>query len=214
MEDPLQIHRILTILESPETKPYIQEKTLKVGEMIYHEGEKPKALYFLKEGLAALVNISANGAESLLRIFTPLCFFGHRAIFEEGVYHGNMLALKKSKVLIVETEHALEMIYKNPDLCRYFLKVISQDLKAAELRLRDMASKKVESRIIESLIFLKSRNPEHPWTRREIGEFAGAKMETVSRVLTKLENQNLIKKTGRLIEISDVESLLKKSDGV
>jgi CRP-like cAMP-binding protein len=74
-----------------------------------------------------------------------------------------------------------------------------------------MTSKKVASRIIESLIFLKNRYPSYKWTRREIGEFCGAKTETVSRVLGQLEKSQLIEKDGRDILILDEKKLIQEA---
>ena len=69
-------------------------------------------------------------------------------------------------------------------------------------------SKRVSGRIIESLIFLKNRYPAHHWTRREIGEYCGAKTETVSRVLGDLERSKVIEKVGRDILILDEYAML------
>ena len=73
-------------------------------------------------------------------------------------------------------------------------------------------AKTVINRIIESLVFLKHRQPDYQWTRREIGEFCGATTETVTRVLTKLETAGLITKDGRDINILDVHKLLEFSE--
>ena len=80
------------------------------------------------------------------------------------------------------------------------------------MRFAGITSKKVTSRIIESLIFLKNRYPEYKWTRREIGEFCGAQTETVTRALTKLEKEGLIKKSGRDIIIVDEENLFCRAE--
>src|SRR5690606_14605911 len=107
-----------------------------------------------------------------------------------------------------------ECLSNNPDLFFHLLKNLAYDLRLAEERLNDFSGKKVSSRIIEGLIFLKLRYPGHVWTRREIGEFCVAKTETVTRVLTKLEGLRLIRKEGREIIIPDQEALLAYSENL
>ena len=196
-----------------ESKKLVHGKTYKSGETIYNEGECPKGIYFLEDGLVALTYISINGAESLLRVFTQGNIFGHRSLLASEAYHASAVTLKESRVLFVPKENAERVLRKNPELMMRVIKTMALDLKNAEIRLRDMTGKKVSGRIIESLIFLKHRNPEYSWTRREIGEFCGAKTETVSRVLGQLEKKSLIKKDGREIILLDEEGLLDLADG-
>ena len=87
---------------------------------------------------------------------------------------------------------------------------MAKDLAIAEKRLGKMTSEKVFTRIIEALIFLKNKHPDYNWTRREIGEFSGAKTETVSRVLSQLEEKNYIIKNGRKIQIKNEIALINE----
>jgi CRP-like cAMP-binding protein len=60
-----QIYNLLTEkMNSPVLRKF------KKGEVIYHEGDTPKNLYFLKVGLIGLFHISESGKESFLRIFS------------------------------------------------------------------------------------------------------------------------------------------------
>lgn len=190
---------------------YASPREFSQGTTIYSNGDCPNGFFYLRKGLVGLVYISPQGAESLLRIFAPFTFFGHRTFLAEEPYHGTAIALKDSEACFISEEKAQKMIHDFPDLRDHFLKVLSKDLRKAENRLRDMTSKKVASRIIESLIFLKNRYPSYKWTRREIGEFCGAKTETVSRVLGQLEKSQLIEKDGRDILILDEKKLIQEA---
>ena len=90
----------------------------------------------------------------------------------------------------------------------HITQMLARDLRIAEERINDITGKRVTSRIIEALIFLKNREPDYVWTRREIGEFCGAKTETVTRTFSVLEKKGLIIKDGREVSIPDVNTLL------
>lgn len=181
------------------------------GQTIYREGEAPHGLYFIKEGMVGLIHISSGGIESLLRVFGPCTFFGHRSFLANEPYHATAVALKDTTVWFIPAKEAQDIIETRPQLSHHFIKLMAKDLRNAENRLRDMSSKKVSGRIIEALLFLKHRHPNYQWTRREIGEFCGAKTETVSRVLGQLEKKGLIEKDGRDIHIVNEKGLLQEA---
>ncbi|PIP94136.1 MAG: hypothetical protein COW00_08000 [Bdellovibrio sp. CG12_big_fil_rev_8_21_14_0_65_39_13] len=178
------------------------------GTTIYNEGEKARGLYFIQEGLVSLITLSEAGVETLLRIFSPCTFMGHRSLLADDTYHASAVTLKNSKILFLDIDEAKKVVFEDPELMRHFLHLLAKDLRRAELRIKDSMSKRVSGRIIESLIFLKNRYPAHHWTRREIGEYCGAKTETVSRVLGDLERSKVIEKVGRDILILDENAML------
>lgn len=184
-------------------------KTYKVGETVYREGEYPKGMYFLKSGILALTYISENGTESLLRVFTNCCIFGHRSYLSKGTYHATATVLKESEILFMDESLSNEILEENHKLVLNLARNLAIDLKNAENRLRDMVGKRASQRVIESLLFLKHQTPDFAWTRREIGEFCGVKTETVSRALSDLEGKGFIHREGRSIEIIDEEKLIE-----
>jgi len=192
-----------------EQRKRIFAKTYKVGDVIYREGDSPRGVYFLKSGILALTYISENGTESLLRIFTNCCFFGHRTFLTQGTYHATATVLKEAEILFLDEALAQEVIIENHSLLLKIARNLAIDLKNAENRLRDMVGKKASQRVIETLIYLKHQTPDFPWTRREIGEFCGVKTETVSRALSELESKNLITREGRSISIIDEQKLIE-----
>ena len=195
-------------LLTQEQRDRIVAKNYKVGEVVYREGESPRGMYFLKSGILALTYISENGTESLLRIFTNCCLFGHRTFLAHGQYHATATVLKDAEVLFMDESLANEILKTNNDFVVRMAQNLAIDLKNAENRLRDMVGKRASQRVIETLIFLKHQTPDFSWTRREIGEFCGVKTETVSRALSELESNGLIERVGRTISILDEEKLI------
>lgn len=181
------------------------------GDTIYNRGEDSGGIYYIDHGLVRLINLSPNGNESLLRIFGEKFFFGYRSLISNEPYHATAIALTEVTLTYLPFKDVQHILDKFPQLLVDLSKVLCVDLRVAEDRLNDITGKKVIHRIIEALLFLKHRYPEYQWTRREIGEFCGAKTETVTRALSDLEKNNLIKKIGREIQILDNEKLLEFS---
>jgi CRP-like cAMP-binding protein len=198
----------------PLLKPFIESshrKTVKRGEIIYHEGDTPESLYLIEDGLVGLFHISENGKETFLRVFGKDDMFGHRSYFAETDYHATTIALSKTTLVIISKKQCQEICQHHPELMATMVKMLATNLGHAELRLAGLQDKTASSRIIESLLFLKLKYPEHIWTRKEIAEFSGTTFETVVRVMTKLDEEKLIEKEGRNFNILDTDKLLLKS---
>jgi CRP-like cAMP-binding protein len=192
-------------------KPFIKksaQKSFKRGQSIYLEGEEPEHLYFVEKGQVGLYHISESGKETFLRIFEKDNIFGHRSYFAGTPYHANAIALNDCEVRIISNEQCNEICETQPVLLKELTKIISIELGQAELRLAGLLDKSANKRISETLVYLKLKYPEKLWTRKEIADFSGSTLETVTRVMTNLANESLIEKEGRNYNILDLESLL------
>lgn len=183
-------------------------KELRRGEILYTEQDKPKQVYLVQSGLLGLFHISEKGKETFLRIFSPGQLMGHRSVLAQENYHASCVAISKSTVYYLAYDQFLEMVQSNKELNTYLLEQLSKDLGTVELRFADIQDKNVIQRISETLIYLKLRFPDHVWTRKEIAEYAASTFETVARVMTELENNELIIKSGRDFSITNLDHLL------
>lgn len=186
-------------------------KKFKKGETLFHKGDASRHLIYVHQGILGLVNLAPNGHESLLRVLGQQYFLGYRSFLVGESYHATAISLSDGELLVFPYQSAEELQEELPSLFMHLTRTLARDLRLAEERLNDITGKRVVSRIIETLIFLKQRHPQYQWTRREIGEFCGAKTETVTRALTRLEKEGLIHKEGRDIHLKDIELLLKFS---
>lgn len=187
-------------------------KQFKKGDMLFNKGDQSKSLTYINKGIVGLMNLAPNGHESLLRIFGEKFFLGYRSFLVGEAYHASAMALSEGELLVFPYSSAEEVLSNMPELFLHLTRMLARDLRIAEERFNDITGKRVVSRIIETLIFLKQRHPDYQWTRREIGEFCGAKTETVTRALTKLEKAGLIVKDGREIHLSNIQDLLQYSE--
>lgn len=195
-------------------RPYIQHcgsKQLKRGDIVYNMGDQPHELYFVESGLVGLFHIAESGKETFLRVFVKGSVFGHRSYFAEAPYHATAMALETTKLCVVTSEECKKICEEHPNLQQNMLKKLAKELGEAELRLAGLTDKSANSRITESLIYLKYKNPDHIWTRKEIAEFSGSTFETVARVMTKLSQKGFIEKVGRDYNILNVDKLIEYS---
>jgi CRP-like cAMP-binding protein len=182
-------------------------KCLNKGEFLYAEGDHPKYVYLLVEGIVGLSYNTENGKNTFLRIFKEGDLIGHRSFFAEETYHATALALTDIKVKVISHQACENICSDKPDILKSILKNLAKDLASAEVRLATVQDKTVTKRVAEALLFLKIKDPLIPWKGKEIADFASTTPESVARVISKLENSNIIKKNGRSINILDEEKL-------
>lgn len=193
-------------------RPYVQSSSTKVfkrGEIIYNEGDEPENLYLLEDGLVGLFHITESGHESFLRVYSKSQIFGHRSYLAQELYHASAIALTETKVTLVSKSECNRICLTSPDLILNVARILAKELRASEIRMSDLQDKSANARIVESIVFLKLKKPDYVWTRKEIAEFSGSTLETVTRVITLLAKANLIEKNGRDFVIFDHEQTLE-----
>lgn len=186
----------------------------KRGEFIYRQGDKPRGIYFVKQGLVGLTKIGTTGKEHLLRFFREGQFFGHRALFSKEDYHGSAVALEQTQLKLVPRSAVLAAIDLYPKMLLEVVQVLAKELRRCENQHVLILDNQINIRVAQGLIYLKDLHPDHNWTRQEIANFCASTVSTVIKSLADLENQGLIKQVGRSIEILDREGLVSMQDRV
>ena len=153
------------LLASAKSKRYAK------GDILYNKGDGSQNLVYIKSGIVGLVDLSSGGHESLLRVFGDHFLLGYRSFLAKESYHATAMGLTDGELLLFPYQTPEELLEKLPKLYMHIGQMLARDLRIAEERFNDITGKRVMSRIIESLIFLKHRHPSYQWTRREIGEF-------------------------------------------
>ncbi len=185
-----------------------RKMTFKRGDFIFRKGDAPHGLYYIQQGLVGLVDLSSSGNEVMLRVFGRQYFTGHRSIAASENYHASAVALKQCEVYLLPLVTMKEIADFSEEISLHLVSTLALELRISEEKFNDITGKSVLGRISENLLFLKNRHPDYCWTRKELGEFCGAQTETVTRALTKLENEGLIRREGREIIIENEEHLL------
>ena len=194
-----------------DIKPYLSLCSIKQydrGSIIYSTGGEADHLYFINFGLVGLFHTTQNGRETFLRIFSKDSYFGHRSFFAQESYHANSIALVKSEIIIIPKAVSHKVLQSNPGITQEILKQVSKDLALAEIRLARLQDHSANKRIAHTLLYLKLRYPDITWTRKEIAEYSCSSAESVARLMSSLEENNIIEKRGRDFKILSEENLL------
>ncbi len=196
-------------------------RNLARGEMLFAAGDEEAACATLVSGALKVSSNDEDGRERILALIHPAGFAGE--LFQPFT-HYDVVALSDSQLCTFSNADMEAAIGRYPALGTALLRRSQEDLHAAR-GLLSMAGKRDASSRVATLIMAlaqaASDSPCHPaakfelpLTRGEIANLAGLTIETVSRQLTKLEAEGIVRREGaRGIALTD-PTRLKEIAGV
>ncbi len=184
-------------------------KTFPKGSHVFLSGDESKGVYCISEGVVKIYYSGEAGKDHLLRVAGKGDILGYRAMLSGEPYKASAIAAEPVKACFISKETFHDSLKKDPEMAISLLGKLSREFGGAESRLSSVTDKEAARRVAESLLFLKASFPDHPWTRKDIAEWASTTPETVMRVLAKFTDKNYIRSEGRRIVIVDEKSLGK-----
>ncbi len=185
---------------------------LKRGDKVYSQGEQPRGIFFIEEGLIGLLKLGISGKEHLLRFFRKGQFFGHRTLFSNEEYHGSAIALQPTRIKMIPRDVVYALFKEHPEMLGEVVIVLAKELRRCEDQHVMILDNQIDARVAQALIYLKDLHPMHNWTRQEIANFCASTVSTVIKSLAELEAKGFIAQNGRVIEILDRDGLIALQD--
>ena len=178
-------------------------------------------LFVLKEGRVQLYVELPSGGEVTLSVVEGGSIFGELALGglrSEAVY---ARALVPSLVCSLKTQHVQQLIESSPQVGVAMVRLLSERLRAVEVRLAELAYQQVPARLANLILRLSAsegimsregiRLPTS-YTHRQLGTMIAAQREGVSRAMSELREEGAIEVIGRRIHISDHEALERAAE--
>ncbi len=197
-----------------------KEKLLKENEIIFWEGDKGDSVYFIESGRVNIFLLSGEGKEKSLRIFGKGEFFGEMSIFDKLPRSASARTMSKTKLLIIPGYVILEMVKRNSDLSLRFIRELSRRMRVADIQIKELLFRSSKERVIRNLLSLavefgrqtdKGILIDFKLTQQDIANITGLARETVSRIMSGLENDLLIIVESKSILIPSLDKLRQES---
>ncbi|TLM69405.1 MAG: Crp/Fnr family transcriptional regulator [Deltaproteobacteria bacterium] len=180
------------------------------GELLFSDGEPAEGFYVVLDGKVKVYKLSAEGKERILHIVHPGGTFAEAAIFGNGLYPAYAEPLLASRLLFVPKDGFLHLLATNSRVAINMIAGLSRFLRQFAQQIEELTFKDVPSRLARYLLELaKGRRTtvELPISKSQLASNLGTVSETLSRTLRKLSDDDLIRVSGKRVEIVDVERL-------
>lgn len=189
------------------------------GETIYFAGDTPLGLCCLMEGKVKIVKSNADGKDQIVRIASAGDILGYRALISGEGHNTTALALGAVQICYIPKSEFLALLETDRILQGRLMRLLSEELRAAEDRLVAMAQKNLRQRVAETLLFLHQtfgfeadgKTLDIQLKRNDIADLVGSAVESVSRMLSYFNRSGMIGIRGRKIEILQTRALRKEA---
>jgi CRP/FNR family transcriptional regulator len=173
----------------------VYRKYLK-GDIIFREDSLALFYHQLEEGSVKMINCNEQGKEFIQGMFNAGDSFGEPPLFYDGHYPASAVAETDCTVLRLRKETLMEILKDNPDLHLELTRMLCKRMHIKAVVSRELACYEPEHRIMTLLDLLRPKyeRPEGgkikvPYTRQQLADMAGLRVETVIRTIRALEQK-------------------------
>jgi CRP/FNR family transcriptional regulator, anaerobic regulatory protein len=190
------------------------------GEYLYHAGDPFTTLYAIRSGFFKNDLVLKDGRNQIIGFHMPGEILGTDGI-ASGEYTCNAVSLADAEVCAIPLGRLDEISHEAHDFSHRLHQIMSQEIVRDQRVMLLLGGEGAEVRLAAFLVDISQRfaargysalDIELPMTREEIGSFLGLKLETVSRMFSKLQRENLIAVHQRHIRILDAAGLGRMLD--
>jgi len=192
-----------------------ERRRLKKGEPLFRAGDPFSALYAVRLGTFKTTVLAEDGRDQVAGYHLPGDLVGLDGLGNQQ--HGSdAVALEDSEACAIPFDRLEDLARRIPslqhNLHRFLAREIAQDHGVMLL----LGSMRAEERLATFLLDLAARYRRRGYsstefvlrmTREEIGSFLGLKLETVSRLFSRFQEEGLLRVSGREVRLVDIASL-------
>jgi CRP/FNR family transcriptional regulator len=191
------------------------------GEVIFHEGDPCTSIFCVMDGLVGIRKTDAEGNSVLLaRMATAGDTLGYRPFLANEAHRGTAEPLKPSTICTIDGKAVHELLLHNPSLGLQFLERAVKDLGEAEEHYFQTVTLSVRARFAHLLLVLKEQygktaadgglSIELPLSRGDLAAMIGARPESMSRTIRKMEDEGIAKFAGRTVHVPRIDQLINE----
>lgn len=192
-----------------------QGRTLDKGEHIFQQYLPFRSCFAVRSGAIKTYISNSEGSEQITGFYLPGEIIGLDSVNTEN-YSCSAQALERTSVCEIPFSKVDELAAKIPSLQHHFFHLMSQEIQDSQQLSVLLSRYSADERIVSLLLSLSSRYRRRrlsptkfrlPMSRGDIGNYLGLAVETVSRILSRLNQEKLIELNGREIVLNDIEGL-------
>ncbi len=192
-------------------------RRIRRGETLYDAASAFAGLYAIRSGFFKTHLLHSDGRDQVTGFYMNGEILGMDGI-SASRHSCGATALEDSEICFIPYARMEELSRELPGLQHHFYRVMSREIVRDQGVMMLLGSMRAEERLAAFLLNLSQRLAARSYspsefhlrmTREEIGSYLGLKLETVSRIFSRLQEEGLISVQQRHIRIDDLGGLRK-----
>lgn len=184
------------------------------GDLIFKQDETCEGLLILTNGKAC-IKLEKETKNNIVHFLKPGDSFYSCEAYIQTTNNTSCYCMETSMIYILPVNALKSFCIQNPSFLINILNTASKESELLEHRATNLVALPVKFRFIDSLLTLIKKFGEEktdhwfiPIKRDEIGSYINASKASLSRIVTELENSNIIQTSRKGIKVYDAEALL------
>ena len=201
---------------------YLQKRiSNKNSYVLFHQSTPLTDIYAVSSGTFKLCQKTDNGEENIIGLRFPGELIGEDALYLK-TYNYTAIAIGDSSVCKVSVEQMTSCGKLVPEIQQNFIELLSRQSYVRQRNFQAYIGKKsADSLLAAFLLNIIERNADYtgshdsielPLSRNDIANFLGLRRETLSRVFSKFQKQQLIQVEAKKIQLIEIAKLTKLAD--
>ncbi len=191
------------------------------GRHVFRAGDQSRALFAVRSGALKSYRTTENGDEQVLGFRLPGELVGLDSMSDK-TYANNLVALERTSICELSYDDLEESCRSLRGLIHQLMRLASKEITTDQKMLLLLGKCTAEEKLAAFLLSLSTRyklrglsstNYSLPMSRRDIGNYLGLTIETVSRLFTRYQEEGVLKVSRREITITDLPRLKGKVEG-
>ena len=198
-----------------------RRRPIRRGDYLYRAGTDLQSLYAIRTGFIKSCVLHEDGREQVAGFHMMGELLGLDAI-SSGHHLCDAVALEDTEVCEIPFAMLERLSREIPALQQHFHRIMSREIVRDHGVMLLLGSMRAEERLAAFLLNLSQRFATRGYssteynlrmTREEIGSYLGLKLETISRVLSRFQEEGLIEVRNKYLKLIDVERLREVVSG-
>lgn len=191
------------------------QRVLGKGESVYLQGDSANAIYAVRSGSLKTVMTQADGATQVTGFYLPGDVIGLDNLAQSHCA-STAIATEKTGLCELPVNAMSKLSQQLPELQSHLFQIMSTEIRADYQRMHMLSKTSAEERVVSFLLSWSARQERRrlsasdlrlTMTREDLANYLGQALETVSRTLHKLQDDDLIEVAGRHITLRDLPRL-------
>ena len=193
-----------------------RRKHFGAGELLFQEGDRCAGLHIVAAGRVRIFKSSPSGREQVLAIEGPGSTVAELPVFDGGDYPASAIALEATEIVFLPREEFRAFCLERPEVALKVLAAVGGRLRKLVELIEELSFTTVRQRLAMLLVRMAKmtgrKTPEGiafdlADSHQEMAHKMGTVRELVSRNLTRLAAEGLLKLDGRHIVVRDLGRL-------
>jgi CRP/FNR family cyclic AMP-dependent transcriptional regulator len=185
------------------------------GELVFSEGDPCAGLFVIESGHLRIFKSSPSGREQVLTVEGPGSSVAELPVFDGGTYPASTAAVDDARIYFISRQDFHSLCLVHPQVPVKVLKVVGARLRRLVGIIEELSFTTVRGRLISVLLRLAKSGKKTragieiqlPPSNQDLAFQIGTVRELVSRNLSRLQAEELIRMDAKTVVIPDLDRL-------